>query len=134
MSEPAGAGSKSAPFSQAVENFRNNAHNLKSHDPAQKRIAYNKKLLLMNSIVKSIQRGNSLSIVVPETSLELHRMDHDELVVLTAAHEERRHMNLLLAVAAPRSWITTIPTWPTERVVIDFLRNPGVPAGPRAQT
>ena len=86
MNEPASAaGDEGAALQWAIENFRNNAHNRKDPDSAKKRLAYNKKLLLdMKYIVETIQRGNSLSIVVPESTEQLHRMDHDELVDLIA--------------------------------------------------
>ena len=106
MSEPASPGGESAALQWAIENFRNNAHNLKDPDSAKKRLAYNKELLLhMHYIVETIQRGNSLSIVVPESSLELHRMDHDELVDLLSARPRRRRVyhQIESVTAAPTS-------------------------------
>jgi hypothetical protein len=129
MSKPASPGDERAALQWAIENFRNNAHNRKDPDSAKKRLAYNKKLLLlMNSAVETIQRGNSLSIVVPESSLELHRMDHDELVDLIAEARdgEETHEYLLAVAAALMDNDHSLPG-PLKEFVIEFLRTPEVP-------
>ena len=129
MSEPASPGDESAALQWAIENFRNNAHNLKDSASAKKRLAYNKKLVLfMNSVVETIQRGNSLSIVVPESTEQLHRMDHDELVDLIAqARNGGETHEYLLAVAAALVDNDHSLPGPLKEFVIEFLRTAEVP-------
>jgi len=81
---------ESAALQWAIENFRNNAYKLKDNNLPAKRAAYNKELLmLMKNTVETIPRGDALSIVVPESSEQLHRIDEDELVdLVTEAREE----------------------------------------------
>jgi hypothetical protein len=129
MSEPASPGDESAALQWVIENFCNKAHSLKDPDSAKKRLAYNKKLLLlMNSIVETIQRGNSLSIVVPESTEQLHRMDHDELVDLIAAARDggETHEYLLAVAAALMNNDHSLPG-PLKEFVIEFLRSTEVP-------
>jgi hypothetical protein len=130
MNEPASAaGDEGAALQWAIENFRNNAHNRKDPDSAKKRLAYNKKLLLdMKYIVETIQRGNSLSIVVHESTEQLHRMDHDELVDLIAqARNGGETGEYLLAVAAALVDNDHSLPGPLKEFVIEFLRTAEVP-------
>jgi hypothetical protein len=135
MSEPASTadhpmlpGDETAALQWAIENFRNNARNLKDPDSAKKRWAYNKQLLMNDKSVETIQRGNTLSIVVPESYEELHRMDHDELVdLIAAAREERETHEYLLAVAAALIDNGYSLPGPLKEFVIEFLPNPEVP-------
>ena len=128
MSEPASPGDESAALQWAIENFRNNAHNLKDPDSAKKRLAYNKQLLLIQGVAKTIQRGNALSIVVPEFTEQLHRMDPDELVdlIAEARKEEGVHEYLLAVAAALIDNNYSLPD-PLKEFVIEFLRNPEAP-------
>jgi hypothetical protein len=79
---------ESAALKWAIESFRNNdnAHNFKDESTGRKeRLAYNKMLLsLLSSAVETIDHGGAQSIVVPESTEQLHRMDQDELVSLIA--------------------------------------------------
>jgi hypothetical protein len=129
MKEPASAaGDEGAALQWAIENFRNNAHGLKDPDFAKKRLAYNKQLLLGNGMVQTIQRGDALSIVVPESTEQLHRMDPDELVdLITEAREgEEVHKYLLAVAAALINNNYSLPD-PLKEFVIEFLRNPEAP-------
>jgi hypothetical protein len=129
MSEPALPGDEGAALQWAVENFRNNVPKLKDPDSAKERLAYNKQLLIrMSCCVETIQRGNTLSIVVPESPEQLHRMDHDELVdLIAAARKGGGAHELLLAVAAALIDNDYSLPSPLKEFVIEFLRNPEVP-------
>jgi hypothetical protein len=129
MKEPASAaGDEGAALQWAIENFRNNAHTLKDPDFAKERLAYNKQLLLGNGMVQTVQRGNALSIVVPESTEQLHRMDPDELedLIAEAREGEGAHEYLLAVAAALIDNNYSLPN-PLKEFVIEFLRNPEVP-------
>jgi len=121
---PNAAGDESAALQCAIEDFRNNAGRLKDHTFAKKRLAYNKRLLLLKGMVEILPRGDGLSIIVPESAEQRHRMDHDELVDLIAAarEEEDAHDYLLAVAAALMDNDYSLPVPPKE-FVIEFLRN-----------
>jgi hypothetical protein len=64
-------GDESAALQWAIENFRNNTHNLKDPDYPKKRLDYNKRLLLSTGTVRTVQHGSWLCIVVPESTEQL---------------------------------------------------------------
>jgi hypothetical protein len=128
MSEPTSPGDESAALQWAIENFRNNAHNLIDPDFAKKLLAYSKQLLLYKGMVQTIQRGDALSIVVPESAEQSHRMDPDELVdLITKAREEELAHEYLLAVAAALIDNNYSLPDPLKEFTIEFLRNPEAP-------
>jgi hypothetical protein len=129
MKEPAStAGDEGAALQWAIENFRNNAHQLKDPDFAKRRFAYSKQLLLGKGMVKTIQRGDAFSIVIPESTEQLHRMDPDELGDLIAEARDGKgaHEYLLAVAAALIDSNYSLPD-PLKEFVIDFLRNPEAP-------
>ena len=148
MSEPASTtrepmlrpdipGDESAALQWAIENFRNNAHNLKDPDITKKRLAYNKQLLLgLGFVVKTIQRENALSIVIPKSTEQLHRMDQDELVGLIAEAREggEAHEYLLAVAAALIDNNYSLPDPLKEFGDRIFTQPRSASTGPRAQT
>ena len=134
MSEP---GDKNAPDTPgdecaalrwAIESFRNNAHSLKDPAFAKKWLAYSKQLLLMKGVVETIRRGGASAIVVPAIFLELHRIDHDELISLIAqAREEGETHEYLLAISAALIDNDHSLPGPLKEFVIEFLRKPKLP-------
>jgi hypothetical protein len=125
---------ESAALQWAVETFRRNAFCF-DPDYAGKRLAYNKQLLLhMKVMVETIQHAGGQSIVVPESTAELHRIDPDELLDLIAkARESDIVREYLLAVAAALiDNKHTLPE-PLKEFAAQFLRNPKTPQPSRGR-
>jgi hypothetical protein len=121
---------ENAALQWAIENLRNNAHTLKDVAHAKKVHAYNMGLVRhhLKSIVKTIQRGDAQSVVVPESLESAHRMDQEELLDLIAGARvnSAAHEYLLAIAAALTENGQTLPA-PLKEFLIGFLRNPKPP-------
>jgi len=112
----------------AIETFENGR--VKDVDQAKRLREYNISLLRHHSkyVVKSIQRGDTQSIVVPESLETAHRMDHDELLDLIGGTRKDGEMHeYLLAVAAALIDNGDSLPAPLKEFVVEFLRNPKMP-------
>ncbi len=117
---------ESAALKWAIENFHNNKHNLKDPDIARKKQTYYKWLLsVMRSTVETIQHGGGQSIVVPDSTETLHRIDPDELIdLIKEARENGDQRDYLLAIAAAAVDNDQPLPAPLKEFVTEFLRSP----------
>lgn len=120
---------ETAALQWAIESFRNNARIRMDPSHIRERRDYN--ALLLNEFratVETIQRGDTQSIMVPDSFETTHRMDHDELLDLIAcARKDGEVYEYLLAIAAALIENGYALPAPLKEFVVGFLQNPKVP-------